>query len=145
MPLFSQRASEPSLQAAGEANGGFVGCINNQLCRIWWKFGLFDLCSSKWVDAANGGPLEGPWDTFTCEFAAYNGYLDCLKYAHENGCSWDERTCSSAAKDGHSDCLKYEHLNSCPWNKYTCIFATDAEHGLRGRRLALLKLYFIEN
>ena len=26
-----------------------------------------------------------------------NGHLECLKYAHENGCEWDERTCEYAA------------------------------------------------
>jgi len=26
------------------------------------------------------------WDAYTCEFAASNGHLECLKYAHENGC-----------------------------------------------------------
>ena len=25
--------------------------------------------------------------------AAENGHLECLKYAHENGCPWDEMTC----------------------------------------------------
>ena len=29
--------------------------------------------------------------------AAKGGHLDCLKYAHENGCPWDASTCSSAA------------------------------------------------
>ena len=81
----------------------------------------------------------------TCANAAYNGHLDCLKYAHENGCPWDERihaqmqhtmgiqialnmlmkmaahgiryTCSSAAYNGHLDCLKYAHENGCPWDK----------------------------
>lgn len=26
--------------------------------------------------------------------AAQNGHLDCLTYAHENGCEWDEDTCN---------------------------------------------------
>ena len=26
----------------------------------------------------------------TCSWAAHNGHLECLKYAHENGCPWDE-------------------------------------------------------
>ena len=28
-----------------------------------------------------------------CYLAAKNGYLNCLKYAHENGCTWSEYTC----------------------------------------------------
>ena len=48
---------------------------------------------------------------------AKGGHLDCLKYAHENGCPWDEGTCSYAAEYGHLDCLKYAHENGCPWNE----------------------------
>ena len=36
----------------------------------------------------------------TCELAAKNGNLECLKYAHENGCSLDEYTCAYAALNG---------------------------------------------
>ena len=27
-----------------------------------------------------------PWDEWTCEYAAKNGHLECMAYAHENGC-----------------------------------------------------------
>ena len=53
----------------------------------------------------------------TCSYAAKNGHLDCLKYAHENGCPWDEDTCTNAAENGHLDCLIYAHENGCPWDK----------------------------
>jgi hypothetical protein len=46
----------------------------------------------------------------TCECAAFGGHLDCLKYAHENGCQWDENTCAQAAAGGNLDCLKYVSL-----------------------------------
>jgi hypothetical protein len=36
----------------------------------------------------------------TTKNAAEKGHLDCLKYAHENGCDWDEQTCANAAKNG---------------------------------------------
>ena len=39
--------------------------------------------------------------------AASNGHLDCLQYAHENGCDWDEWTCARAAASGSLDCLHY--------------------------------------
>jgi hypothetical protein len=67
------------------------------------------------------------WDIWTCAYAAENGYLECLKYAHENGCSWDNWTCILAARDGHLNCLKYAHENGCTWDKSTCVSA--AEHG----------------
>ena len=46
--------------------------------------------------------------------AAENGHLECLKYAHENGCPWDEETCEEAAKYGHLECLKYACARKCP-------------------------------
>ncbi len=49
-----------------------------------------------------------------CKYAAKNGHLECLKYAHLNGCSWNEDTCLEAAKNGHLECLKYAHENHCP-------------------------------
>ncbi len=52
--------------------------------------------------------------------AAQYGRLDCLRYAHENGCPWDETTCRYAAQYGHLDILRYAHENGCPWNESTC-------------------------
>jgi hypothetical protein len=46
--------------------------------------------------------------------AAKNGHLDCLKFAHENGCPWSENTTSYAARGGQLNCLKYSHENCCP-------------------------------
>ena len=53
-----------------------------------------------------------------------NGHLECLKYAHENGCPWDEKTCigSSSNASWHStdsntpylECLQYAYQNKCP-------------------------------
>ncbi|KAF0770833.1 Uncharacterized protein FWK35_00018171, partial [Aphis craccivora] len=41
------------------------------------------------------------WDEKTCSLAAKGGYLDCLQYAHENGCPWNRETCEAAAEYGH--------------------------------------------
>ena len=60
-------------------------------------------------------------------FAAENGHLECLKYAHERGCPWDELTCAYAAKLGNLECLKYAHEHGCPWDARTC--GTAAENG----------------
>lgn len=67
-------------------------------------------------------------NTKTCKLAAENGHLNCLKYAHENGCPWDSYTCSNAAENGHLDCLKYAHENGCPWTKFTCLLAAENGH-----------------
>ena len=37
------------------------------------------------------------------------GQLECLTYAHENGCFWDESTCMEAAVNGRLECLAYAH------------------------------------
>ena len=50
----------------------------------------------------------------TCFYAASNGHLECLKYAHEHGCPWDELTCRYAAENGHLECLKYACARECP-------------------------------
>ena len=58
------------------------------------------------------------WGEKTCSYAAKNGHFKCLKYAHENGCKWlVEKTCSLAAKNGHTNCLKYAIDNGFPINK----------------------------
>ena len=68
------------------------------------------------------------WNKNTTIYAAKNGNLDCLKYAHENNCPWDETTTSSAAENGHLDCLKYAHENGCPWDKLTTYYAAKNGH-----------------
>ena len=62
----------------------------------------------------------------TCRLAASDGYLDVLKYTHENGCPWDEETCVQAAKRGDLDMLKYAHENGCPWNARAWLNSTKS-------------------
>jgi hypothetical protein len=47
-------------------------------------------------------------------YFAVNGYLNCMVYAHENGCKWDSITCSNAAENGQLACLKYHNQNMAP-------------------------------
>lgn len=68
------------------------------------------------------------WDEWTCNDTARHGMLDCLKYAHENGCPWDEWTCNAAACSGYLECLKYAHENGCPWSKFTAYYAAREGH-----------------
>ena len=77
--------------------------------------------------------------------AVINGHLDCLKYAHENGCEWDSKTCYGAAQYGHLDCLKYAHENGCEWNVEICWIAAGKGH-LDCLKYAHEKLYiFLKN
>ena len=99
-----------------------------------WTPRVFEICARKWMSL-------GFEDLFFC---CQNGHLECLKYAHENGCPWDEKTCSKccqkwsprvfeirarkrmslerirlvliAAQNGHLECLKYAHESGCPWD-----------------------------
>ena len=61
-------------------------------------------------------------NTKYCSYAAHNGHLKCLIYAHENGYAWDEKTCSYASSQGNLNCLRYAHENGCPWDTFTCLF-----------------------
>ena len=64
-----------------------------------------------------------PWDGRTCAFAAYNGNLECLKWARQNGCYWNEFTCGYAAQNGHFHLLEWARSQNCPWNAWTCCLA----------------------
>lgn len=39
--------------------------------------------------------------------------MDCLKYAHENGCGWSFETIKVAANNNHLECLRYAYENGC--------------------------------
>jgi hypothetical protein len=92
-----------------------------------------DICSS----AAEHGQLDCLqyahengcfWNKLTCTYAAMNGHLDCLQYAHTHGCPWDEWTCFYAAENGHLNCLQYAHTHGCSWDEWTCAYAAKNGH-----------------
>ena len=56
-------------------------------------------------------------DEYTCAYAAENGQLEALKYAHETGCPWNSDTCKKAVEKGYPDILKYAQDNGCPMHK----------------------------
>ena len=58
-----------------------------------------------------------------CYDAAKIGCLNLLRIAYRNGYQWDEKTCEVAAANGHLDCLKYAYENECPMSYDTCIEA----------------------
>ena len=46
---------------------------------------------------------------------AKGGNVDLLRWLREEkNCPWGDRTCSWAAYDGHLECLQYAHKNGCP-------------------------------
>jgi hypothetical protein len=57
-------------------------------------------------------------------WAAKKGHLDCLKYAHENGCV----SSTEAAHEGNVEYLKYTHVRGYTSNKETCIEAVQMEY-----------------
>jgi len=69
-----------------------------------------------------------PWSSDTCAQASADGQLECLRYMHENGCSWDKSTCAGAAGGGHLDCLIFAHENGCEWDSATCAQAAMSGH-----------------
>ena len=66
--------------------------------------------------------VSGILDKRTNSNAASNGHLDCLKYAHENGCPWYINTTVQAAYRGRLDCLKYAIENDCPLDEETTLY-----------------------
>lgn len=67
-------------------------------------------------------------DVDFCSGAAFNGYLELLRYAHEHGCAWDSETCVDAAAGGHLECLQYAHAHDCPWDWESCAEAAEGGH-----------------
>lgn len=76
------------------------------------------------------------WGDYGCTTTVH---LDCLRYAHEHGCTWDETTCNYAAHMGCVPCLQYAHEHGCPWSEATCIAATYAQQFDNTRRNECLK------
>ena len=67
------------------------------------------------------------WDKFTFQFAAENGYLNSLKYLHENIkpdsiCPWDENTVYLAVQNNHLQVLTYALDNNCKWSDEVYLF-----------------------
>jgi hypothetical protein len=66
--------------------------------------------------------LTGEWTKIhnVIGYAAKNGSLDLIKWAHKNGGQWNKDTCKCAAAKGHLEVLRWAHENGCPWNEWTC-------------------------
>jgi hypothetical protein len=62
--------------------------------------------------------VKAPWDENTAEWAAGNGHLHILEYLVERKYhEYDEYACVCAASNGHLDCLKFLHETAkAPWD-----------------------------
>ena len=102
------RYKNPSLlkeaRQAGCCWSGLV--IVNAIC-----FGSVECL--RW--ARENGCKRYLYEEFVAETAAFNGFLDVLKYLHQNGFFWDGYTMQNALRGGHLDCLKFANENDCPW------------------------------
>ena len=68
------------------------------------------------------------WDEGTINEAAFQGYLEMVKYCVANECPIDERACENAAENGHLEVLKYLREEAkAPWDSRTAAWA--AEYG----------------
>jgi hypothetical protein len=94
----------------------------------------YKLCT---IEAARYGHLDClkyahengcEWNSDLIAYAAKNGHLDCLRYAFENGCQTSEYTTASAAEGGNLDCLRYVHENGCEWDSFTSSEAAENGH-----------------
>ena len=90
--------------------------------RVWYRNTTLHASKNGHLDCLKYAHENGcPWHTYTTAFSACNGHLDCLKYAHENDCLLHKNTTLHASKNGHLDCLKYIHENVCPLNEQTTL------------------------
>jgi hypothetical protein len=65
---------------------------------------------------------------YLCLHAVEIGYLDCLKYYHENNCYWNKIVFGYAAKSGNLDCIIYLFDEKCPWDEWACEQAARNGH-----------------
>ena len=57
--------------------------------------------------------------------AAKYDNLECLKYAHENGCEWNITTFDYAEKNNHIKCINYLLNNDCPRSFLSKYYSND--------------------
>ena len=89
----------------------FVSCgyLNeDSVCYLAAKYGAYKILKYAYK---NGYRL--------CKQTCYNAagaHIECLKYAHENGCPWDVNTYLAAKRDRFNGCSEYVRKHGCPQN-----------------------------
>lgn len=61
-----------------------------------------------------------PWGVDTFRSAARGGNIAVMQWLLDNNCSWDASTCASAAMGGYLEALQWAKENECPWDENTC-------------------------
>jgi len=54
------------------------------------------------------------YESSVCEYAAKEGQLEVLQWAHANGCPWDGGTIDAAKNADHDNILNWAIANGCP-------------------------------
>ena len=68
------------------------------------------------------------WDQTTCTAAIFEGQLDALRWARDNGCPWDPDACRFAAGHGHLELLAWCKENGGRLDVKICINAAGSGH-----------------
>jgi len=63
-----------------------------------------------------------------CEVVVHFNHLSCLLLLHQRGAHWDAAVTCAAASTGNLDCLTYLHDHSCPWDEGALTFAAGEDH-----------------
>lgn len=71
----------------------------------------------------NGHSLKGGMMS-----AIRNGYWECVKYMHGNGCEWPIYACKQAIQHGHLHLVSLLHDHGCPWDDLTIPEAVRCGH-----------------
>lgn len=112
-PFCTMAASENGhldcLQYLYDNGYSFTNLWDRDICTFTAKGGHFECL--KFI-CENG---YEPRYASICYWAAYQGDLPMLTYAHEHGFPWDKSICEIAANHRHFYCLQYAFTNGCPW------------------------------
>ena len=74
--------------------------------------------------------LSKLWDEKTCNWAAYGGHLELVKWLRAKGCPWGKLTSLGAALAGRLEVLQWmrDQYPPCPWDSDICYFTAREGH-----------------
>lgn len=80
--------------------------------------------------------IDHPWTDDWSIQPPVSGYIDCLRFALENGCRTGYGTCNAACRYGLLDCLQLLHQYNVPWS-----YTTASDAASHGHLHCLMYLY----